>query len=1025
MATFEAQVEGLTSLSIDGSSAPTQTELTQFLTDGAKEIINVLPENLLNLCTSSVSFTSGSASTLNTGKISNVMRSDGDISQPCRDVPAIYKGRYSDPDDMNYATITDPIYYIENNSLDVLPAGGSVTYSEVQYPTVSYSDSAIAVFPDEAEYLVPLYASIKSLQNVLGNKSSNSDITTALTAINTEMDETQAVCDKIDADLVLAKAEVVLAKTEAAELATQTDNGGDFETACDAMATELAKVDNIIVEASTEFDKVDNVIVEGSVEFDKSSALLDLGETDSEGAVNTAAAKIITEMDETQAVCDKIDADLVLAKAEIVLAKAEAAELATQTDNSSDVATALTAINTELDKVDEVILLAHEEFDEVAAEVSSTVTSPITASRSAAPSVLSINDLTVSVSAPSAPSLATIEYPEASNADASASSIGAITVAAVSKADISGDVPTYTKPSLTSRVSFNTFFEGGSSNPLDDSDPGVFSTSTPPTLGTASFSTPGISTVTVASFGTAPAYTAPKVGGATEELTTTITDGTIGSDSDFQDYTDWWEVLGHLIEDEEDTELAGLQINKINSYLGAYQQALQNQLNVFNDANVEYQAAIQEKIKNADLAYQESQQEAQLLLQKEYQEYQSKVSEYQAEVNKDVQVYSQKLERYKAELNTVYQAWAKTESDSFQQYQLDIQNELNEFNKDNARYQANVQAELAKHNSDLQKVLNQARLDAEDAQKEAQLTTDVDKFNKAQDQALALTNAAKEMEDIVLNNKSLMEKFTGELNKYTAQVNDEVQEYQANLRQKVEEFDSSIKLQGTYFKEAEARVNAGDAFLKQAQATIAQAQGYANEVSARANFSGAKSQAIQGYISTAQSYIASAQGFGNEVQAKIAIAGGYIAEIDARLRQAESKRQESQSRLAAGGAYLQEAQAIIAQGSAYISEAQGYVSQAQGYATEVNARAGFSSAKAQSIQGYVNTAQSYVATAQGFANEIQAKINIAQGYSNEVQARLAVDTSHYGWYEKQQAKLQADYDKGLQLLISQGAQNVS
>ena len=58
-------------------------------------------------------------------------------------------------------------------------------------------------------------------------------------------------------------------------------------------------------------------------------------------------------------------------------------------------------------------------------------------------------------------------------------------------------------------------------------------------------------------------------------------------------------------------------------------------------------------------------------------------------------------------------------------------------------------------------------------------------------------------------------------------------------------------------------------------------------------------------------------------------------------------------------------------------------------------------------------------------NEIQIKIGIAQGYSNEVQARLAVDTSQYGWIEKQQAKLQADYDKGLQLLISQGAQNVS
>ena len=40
MATFEAQVEGLTGLSIDGSSSPTQTELTQYLKDGVNEVTN-------------------------------------------------------------------------------------------------------------------------------------------------------------------------------------------------------------------------------------------------------------------------------------------------------------------------------------------------------------------------------------------------------------------------------------------------------------------------------------------------------------------------------------------------------------------------------------------------------------------------------------------------------------------------------------------------------------------------------------------------------------------------------------------------------------------------------------------------------------------------------------------------------------------------------------------------------------------------------------------------------------------------
>jgi hypothetical protein len=33
-----------------------------------------------------------------------------------------------------------------------------------------------------------------------------------------------------------------------------------------------------------------------------------------------------------------------------------------------------------------------------------------------------------------------------------------------------------------------------------------------------------------------------------------------------------------------------------------------------------------------------------------------------------------------------------------------------------------------------------------------------------------------------------------------------------------------------------------------------------------------------------------------------------------------------------------------------------------------------------------------------------------------VQSRLSVDTTEYSWYEKQQAKLQVDYDKGIQLL---------
>jgi len=365
MATFEAQVSGLTSLTIDDSSSPTRAELNQFLTDGAKEIINQLPPDLLGLCSAEQTFTSvapgSEAETMNTGKVLSVFRNDGDIDQPCRKILPTKNGRVLDPDDMSYASITDPIYYTENNKINSLPSGGSCKYSEVQYPTVSYTHDAISVFPDEAEYLVALYGSIRSIQNKMGSKTSD-----------------------LPSDMVLPAIPV------------------------------------------------------------------------------------------------------------------------------------------------------------------------------------------------------------------------------------------------------------------------------PPTL--PSYTTPAVGAITIASLPSAPDYTAPKVAGATEELTAAITDGTVGTDADWQDYSDWFEVLGQMIEDNEDVELAQSQLQKISTYIQSYSQAMQNQLNIFNEGNVVYQAAIQRNIQQAQINAQDAQQEANLLLQKESQEYQAKltkysneVQSYQADVNRIVQDFDSKIKKHSAD----------------------------------------------------------------------------------------------------------------------------------------------------------------------------------------------------------------------------------------------------------------------------------------------------------------------------------------------------------------------------------------
>ena len=203
MATFEAQVEALTSLDIDGSSAPTQSELSQFLTDGAKEILNTLPRSKQALFTTANDLNGSSQSlTLLGSEVFSVTRDDGTINQPCRKVPAELNGRIRDADDMMAATVTDPAYYVTNNVLVVVPSPTNDQNAHVHtlnYPTVAFSDSTIAKFPDDAEYLVPIYGAIKSLQNSLGALSlSNTDVTDALTAIGNALTDAKNAVDKFE-----------------------------------------------------------------------------------------------------------------------------------------------------------------------------------------------------------------------------------------------------------------------------------------------------------------------------------------------------------------------------------------------------------------------------------------------------------------------------------------------------------------------------------------------------------------------------------------------------------------------------------------------------------------------------------------------------------------------------------------------------------------------------------------------------------------------------------------------------------
>tara|TARA_R100001594_G_scaffold36266_2_gene65850 strand:- start:3936 stop:6365 length:2430 start_codon:yes stop_codon:yes gene_type:complete len=771
MATFQVQVEDLT-----GSIGDT-TAISSWLQDGCKEVINFIPKIRLEEVASTTVFEN--TIDVEGKKVLGVLRKDAGNSSyltPCRKVAPTKKGIIQDSTNMEYATTSDPAYWMDGDTLQVFPTSAStndmsLVHISLDFSAVTYDDSSITNFPDEAEPAVVLYAARNGIQRLMNDLHSNSDITTALSAANTELDELPDIADLINA-------EVDLAKVEAAELATQTDNAG---------------------------------------------------------AINTALA----------------------------------------------------AIATELNKVDEIILLAHEEFDEVAAEVSSTATSPITQARSAMPSALSLSDLNVTVPSPEKPTLTTVSYSDATNADASATSVGAITVAAVSKADISGDVPTYTKPTLSlSSVAISDLSISASAPTVPTLKDVIYIGATNENASASSQSATTFGSVPneVDVSGNAPTFTPPVL------------------DLDITQFETF-------LETDEDSELAQIQLGRLNNEVAEYQAKLAESQANFNKENALYQTEFQESIAKFQADQQKVLEQSRLDLSKAQQDaqnstnvdlankakdqelaiqnsinsmqeiindnnnklakFQQELGLYQQNINKEIAQYQQNTQK---EL-TLYGARTGVELQEFGQ---NIQNELNEFNKENVRYQANVAAETQKHNSDLQKAITQAQLDAADAQQEAQQATQVDLANKAQDQVLALQNSIQNMQAKVQDNSDKLQKFNGELQEYATSINKEVQEYTNNLQQNVAEYQSSLAIAGSYYQEAQARVNAGNAFLGQAQAVIGQAQGYASEVSARIGFSGAKAQAVQAYLNTAQGYMV-------EMQSKIGTSGGYLQEVQGRF----------------------------------------------------------------------------------------------------------------------------------------------
>ena len=568
MANFDAQV-----IDLVGSSWTTdQDAVDQFITEGANEVINSMPRSMQERIAEETAVTSGT--TPSEGhKVLSMTRNDGTIDQPCRRIPAGKRGRVADSSDMEYATTSDPAYYLNDGKFNILPSGGSgnkvvsvLTYSQESGTRLDASNiDTIANFPNEAEYLIVLYAAMKALQQNMNSKTSN-----------------------LPADIT--------------------------------------------------FPSIPILVI---------------------------------------------------------------------------------------------------------------------------PTLASVGDLTLPVT-PTVPTL-------------SAQSV-----------TITGTAPTYVKPTLLSQTAFSSYTSG-----LSEADPGVFSiTSVPPsTPSLPSISSSGISSVTVSNIGTPPTYTAPTItstAGSPDDLSDMLDSDWTELDYDFDDenidFATWFQVLGDYIQNQEDTELAQIQMQKISTYINAYQSSMQNRLNVFNGANAEYQGKLQEAIQQARINAQEAQKEGDLTFQAsiqdytlELQKYSADVGKYQADVSKEVQEYGQKLSQYQLELNTSFQAWSKTESDNLAKYQRDIQNQLNNFNDANVEYQAK-----------LQKNIQDAQLsDANEARKLQKYSSEV--------QTYSAEVSARVQEWVNEEWNQNFQKYQQDYSSRLQEYGNDIQSYQAEVGKSVQDFSTKLQ----------------------------------------------------------------------------------------------------------------------------------------------------------------------------------------------------------------------------------------
>ena len=286
-----------------------------------------------------------------------------------------------------------------------------------------------------------------------------------------------------------------------------------------------------------------------------------------------------------------------------------------------------------------------------------------------APTLESINPFSIR-SAPVAPESPNFTYEDASVGDI------LFPIARVSNmASLSANAPTYVSPvvTLTAFPSLTWNLPERPVAPIIESQTvGDFTSQAPsyiaPVLSLED--APSITSLSISAIPpTSPSLSSSAVGTVSGAPTFTPP---VMTDLDYTDADNW-------IDTEEDSEMLQARVSVINSKIQEFQTRLGESIGAFNKANSIYQTNLQVAVETAKL---DSQDDAQKI-----QSFGNEVTIYQADVNKEV-------EQFQINFQKELQIWQVGRQTSIQKYSADIQSALNDFNEEQALFQATVQKKL-------------------------------------------------------------------------------------------------------------------------------------------------------------------------------------------------------------------------------------------------------------------------------------------------------------------------------------------